>query len=524
LFTGLRASLDYRYIRDNAAALQANIVARGSAGFADAHLVSSLYERAVALEFDVAQQRKARNALSKRFGAAKSAEEKAALSAESSALKNALAAAEADLATLKDELEHEGSKLPNLTSPQTPLGPEGSGTVLRVVGEPRVPSPCLDHVSLCHRWQLLDLEAGSSVSGSRFYFLKHELALLEVALVQFALSRLVAKGYTPVLPPDLVKSAFVSACGFQPRDAAGTNSQVYRVSSDGHSSSDLSLVGTAEIPLASMYAQTDLPSSLAERPVKLVGFGHAFRTEAGGQGLAIRGLYRVHQFSKVEIFAITTPADSEKVFDEIVAIQQDLYKELGLCFRVLEIPSEDLGAPAFRKIDMEAWMPGRNTNAASVAAAAATNNSATATAAAASSGPSAAAAEQPAVEQGSYGEISSTSNCTDYQSRRLGIRWTDPSAPREASKQFVHTLNGTAAAIPRLLIALLEQHQQPDGSILIPEALRPFLLGGQIDAIPAKHIFPHREEMITPAANNPPAPADQKAQQKKTKNTPPPAQ
>lgn len=162
---------------------------------------------------------------------------------------------------------------------QTPLGPEGSGIVLRQVGTNADPATSLDHVSLCHKWQLLDLEAGSMVSGSRFYYLKHELALLELALVQYAMGKLVRRGYTPVLPPDLVKSQYVAACGFQPRDLVET-SQVYHVAS-----TDLSLAGTAEIPLAAMYTNAELGPALADRPVKHVAFGHAFRTEAGGQGL-----------------------------------------------------------------------------------------------------------------------------------------------------------------------------------------------------------------------------------------------
>ena len=162
---------------------------------------------------------------------------------------------------------------------QTPVGPEGSGIVLREIGTNADPATSLDHVSLCHKWQLLDMEAGSMVSGSRFYYLKHELALLELALVQFAMAKLVRRGYTPVLPPDLVKSQYVAACGFQPRDLVET-SQVYHVAN-----TDLSLAGTAEIPLAAMYTNAELGPSLAERPVKHVAFGHAFRTEAGGQGL-----------------------------------------------------------------------------------------------------------------------------------------------------------------------------------------------------------------------------------------------
>jgi seryl-tRNA synthetase len=201
------------------------------------------------------------------------------LVAESHALKTQLASSETELTALKDELEYEASKIPNNTSPDTPIGPEGSGKVLREIGGRPIPSPCLDHVAICHRWQLLDLEAGSMVSGSRFYYLKHELALLEIALIQYAMHKLVRAGYTPILPPDLVKSQYVAACGFQPRDLVET-SQVYHIAH-----SDLSLVGTAEIPLASMYTNVELPHSLSTRPIKHVAFGHAFRTEAGGQGL-----------------------------------------------------------------------------------------------------------------------------------------------------------------------------------------------------------------------------------------------
>lgn len=305
----------------------------------------------------------------------------------------------------------------------------------------------------------MNLEAGSEVCGSRFYYLQHELALLELALINYTMHLLVRKGWTPILPPDMVKSQFVSACGFQPRDVEGTNSQIYEVKD-----SELSLVGTAEIPLASMYNSREL-DGLPSKPVKHVAFGHAFRTEAGGSGLAIRGLYRVHQFSKVELFAIATPgAQTEQVFDEILTIQQELYSSLGLTYRVLEIPSEDLGAPAYRKVDMEAWMPGRVT------------------------------AESPI--PGSWGEISSTSNCTDYQARRLGIKYRDGK-----EKHFAHTLNGTAAAIPRLLIAILEQHQNEEGTeVRIPDVLQPFMMG--IKTIPDQQIFPDRKEIThiaTPA-------------------------
>jgi len=476
----LRPQLDLRRLRDadTVDAIQRNIVARGSSAFVDGHHVARLYERYNSLEFQTAQARKKKNMIGKRIFQAKTEEEKQSILAEATSLKEELSALEAEFDRLGHELEHEASKIPNDTSSQTPIGPEGCGRVLRIHGSTQssygVTQP-QDHLSLCHRWQLVDFEAGSMVSGSRFYFLQHELALLEVALVSWSMSFLVRRGFTPVLPPDLIRSNFVAACGFQPRDmpiagkegeegnAAGV-SQIYHVAH-----SDLSLAGTAEIPLASMYAQREFnQDELAQRPIKHVAFGHAFRTEAGGTGTAIRGLYRVHQFSKVEMFAITTPEMSESMFDEIVSIQEAMYKELGLCFRVLEIPSEDLGAPAYRKIDCESWMPGRIV--------------------AGENGSSDDANSKP----GSFGEISSASNCTDYQARRLNIKLRDH---KQKKFRFVHTLNGTACAIPRLLISILEQHQQPDGSIRIPEVLRPFACNMQ--AIPDRALFPHRQEQTT---------------------------
>ena len=356
-------------------------------------------------------------------------------------------------------LESEALRIPNSTSAATPIGPEGTGRVLKIVNGPEKKSVKHDHVDFTTRWSLLDLENGSSVSGSRFYYLQYELALLEIALVNYTMQMLVRKGWIPTLPPDLVRREFVHACGFQPRDVEGTNSQVYEVAN-----SELALVGTAEIPLASMYHSQEL-SNLSQ-PLKHVAFGHAFRTEAGGSGLSIRGLYRVHQFSKVELFVVCQPDQADAVFDEIIELQEELYSSLGLNFRILEIPSEDLGAPAHRKIDMEAWMPGRITSESS----------------------------QP----GSWGEISSTSNCTDYQARRLGIRYRDP-ATKE--KRFAFTLNGTAAAIPRLLIAIIEQHQTEDGqAVRIPQPLQPFMMG--MTTIPDHAIFPNRKEIVTEEATN----------------------
>ena len=400
-------------------------------------------------------------------------------------MKSRLSSLESDLSALQSSLETAALRLPNSTSSHTPIGPEGSGRILEVVGTPT--RSAADHLSFGLRWQLFDFDSASRVVGSRFYYLQHELALLELALVQYTLHFLVRRGWSPILPPDLVQRDFVNACGFQPRDLEETKpSQIYHIEK-----SPLALAGTAEIPLVSQYHSRTLPS-LAGCPVRLVGFSHSFRTEAGGHGAAVRGLYRVHQFSKVEMVALTTPEESDQMFDEIVSLQRELYSSLGLTFRLVEIPSEDLGAPAFRKVDCEAWMPGRG----------------------------AGGADQQQTEGGgggSWGEISSASHCTDYQARRLGIRHqqepaattaeaatstaTGSSTPGSAasSSPFVHTLNGTAAAIPRLLIAILEQLQSEDGqSVRIPDVLQPYMIGCK--QIPDHQMFPHRNEVVSTTA------------------------
>lgn len=244
------------------------------------------------------------------------------------------------------------------------------------------------------------------------------------------MSRAVARGFVPYSTPDLVRAPSVEKCGFQPR-AEGT--QVYSIEG-----SDLCLTGTAEIPLGAIHMDDTLAE--AQLPLRLCGFGHCFRTEAGAAGAATRGLYRLHQFSKVELFILATPEQSDALHAELLEFETALFTELGLHFKVLDMPTHDLGAPAYRKFDVEAWMPGLNR----------------------------------------YGEISSASNCTDYQARRLNIRYRPAGADAAGKKQplrFVHTLNATACAVPRMLIAILENNQQADGSVVVPEALRPFLGG-----------------------------------------------
>jgi len=271
------------------------------------------------------------------------------------------------------------------------------------------------------------------VSGQKFLYFKNGAALLELALVQWAVHEAVKRGFQPFIPPDLVRAPVVAGCGFAPRDDEAT--QIYEVSD-----SDLCLAGTAEIPMAGMFMNGTLIAS-KELPKRLVAFSHAFRTEAGSSGSENRGIYRLHQFSKVELFALTRSDldESNKMLEEIRSLEEDLFTQLGLCFRVLDMPTEELGAPAYRKFDMEAWMPGLE----------------------------------------KWGEISSCSSCTDFQARRLNIRHKEE-YNQKGNLQFAHTLNGTACAVPRMIISILETFQNEDGSVNIPEVLQPYMMGMKV--------------------------------------------
>jgi seryl-tRNA synthetase len=254
--------------------------------------------------------------------------------------------------------------------------------------------------------------------------LKNEAVLLELALVQYALERVRAAGFTIFTTPDLARDDVLEGIGFLPR---GPEAQIYSVQN-----SDLSLVATAEITLGG--SQKDQTIDVKNLPMKHAGLSHCFRTEAGAHGRATRGIYRVHQFTKVEMFGFTEPdlTTSNDFLQMVVGIEEEVFRGLGVPYRLIDTCTGDLGGPAYRKFDLEAWMPGRG-------------------------------------ESGEYGEVTSASNCTDYQARRLGIRCK--SADRKGT-QFVHTLNGTAVAVTRALIAILENFQQADGSVVIPEVLR----------------------------------------------------
>ncbi len=342
-------------------------------------------------------------------------------------LKEEVAAHEEELRVAEQQLEAALRQLPNFLHPDTPRGREEDFRVLSTVGEPRkLDFPARDHLELATALDLVDFERAAQVSGQKFYYLKREAALLELALQRFALDQLMPEGFVPVVTPDLARPDVIEGLGFSPR---GEETQIYSIS--GH---ELCLIGTSEITLGGMYADSILAEE--DLPLKLAGVSHCFRTEAGAHGRESKGLYRVHQFTKVEMFVFCRPEDSDAQHAELLRLEQQIWDALEIPYRVIDIASADLGAPAYRKFDLEAWMPGRG-------------------------------------EAGEYGEITSTSNCTDFQSRRLKIRFRR--AGEKKRNDLVHTLNGTAISNARAIVALLENHQQADGSITIPKALVPYM-------------------------------------------------
>ena len=413
--------LDLKYIRENAEAVQENCKNRGVE--ADVSLVVELADRRSALITELNELKQQANAMAKSVGKERDEEARAKLIEESRGMKDAVPVKEAELHEVEERLRDEQLKIPNMTHPDSPIGRDDSENVeIRRWGDiPEFSFEVRDHVQLGESLGIIDFDAGAKVAGSKFYFLRGDAVLLELGLIRYAMDILIQHGYEPTITPDVARDEALVGTGFIPR---GPETQIYSVEN-----SDLSLVATAEIPLAGQLTDEIVPED--DLPLRYAGLSHCFRTEAGSHGRASRGLYRVHQFTKVEMFAFATPENSEAVHNEMVEIEEKVFQGLKLPYRVVDICTGDLGGAAYRKYDLEAWMPGRN----------------------------------------DFGEVTSTSNTTDYQARRLKIRYRkDGGRP-----QLLHTLNGTALAISRALIALLEVHQREDGSIQLPENLVPYV-------------------------------------------------
>ena len=356
-----------------------------------------------------------------------SADERPALLEKAKAMAAEVKEAEAAQTAAEEQLRAAALAIPNVVHPAVPVGGEADFVVLEQVGDvPTYDFPVRDHLEIGEALKAIDTERGAKVSGSRFFFLTGPGALLEFALINMAMARATAAGFTPVIAPALVRSEAMEGTGFLGAHAA----EVYRLDSD-----DLYLVGTSEVPLAA-YHSSEILDAL---PLRYAGFSSCFRREAGSHGKDTRGIIRVHQFDKVELFSYVDPADAEAEHARLLEVEKAFLTELELTFQVIDVAAGDLGTSASRKFDCEAWLP----------------------------------------SQERFLELTSTSNCTDFQARRLGVRLRTPEGPR-----FAATLNGTMCAMSRTIAVLLEVHQRADGSVAVPTALQPYL-GGMTEILPA---------------------------------------
>ncbi|HEY7134005.1 MAG TPA: serine--tRNA ligase [Acidimicrobiia bacterium] len=406
--------IDLRRLRDEPGYRRGIERKRVRAGLVDE--VLALDEERRAIQTEVQELRAQQNAASKAIGKAPPDERPARIAAATE-LKERLAATEPRLAEVEVALRALALQLPNPAAEIVPDGGEDDAVVRREVGE-RTPAPPLDHAAFGAAIGFVDTERAAEISGSRFAYLLREAVLIEFALVQWVMSRLVSEDFVPVVPPVLVRESTMEEAGFFPTD----RNQVYDVD-DG----ELFLVGTAEVPLSGLQRGETLDA--AALPMRYGGFSTCFRREAGTYGKDTRGIFRVHQFDKVELFSYAHPDRSWDEMDALVAFEESIISGLGLPYRVVDVAAGDLGPAAARKLDIEVWLP----------------------------------SEQR------YRELTSCSNYLDYSARRLGTRVRDSEGSRLA-----HTLNGTACAVSRTLVFLLEHCQQPDGSFVVPEVLRPF--------------------------------------------------
>ena len=411
--------LDLKLIRSDPERVKAALARRGAADSIDELLALDERRRELLPEIEAARSR--RRQASEQIGAAKkSGEDASAAIAEVRELKAELEGMEAELGEVEEKRDLIASSLPNIPDPDSPDGfTDEDAVTLREVGTP----PAFDfepkdHLELAEAGSMIDMEAAARTSGARFAYLKGDLVMLEFALVRWAMSLLREQGHEPVIPPILVREEALFGTGFLP----GDRDQIYELPKD-----ELYLAGTAEVPLASLHAGAILESG--ELPIRYAGFSSCFRREAGAAGRDTRGIFRVHQFDKVEMFSFVEPDRAHEEHERILAIEERILSELGLPYRVVDVAVGDLGGSAARKFDCEAWIP----------------------------------------SQARYRELTSCSNTTDFQARRLSCRFRP--GP-EAAPEFVNTLNGTAVAVGRTLIALLENHQQEDGSVEIPAVLQ----------------------------------------------------
>ena len=396
-------------------AFRAGAIAKGATTEQLDELASSDSARR-ALLLEVEELRKQCNSVSKEIGNA-SPEDRPAKIEAANALKQDLKAIEGKLTAAEADTKERALQIPNPAHSSVPTGDEEDFELVVSVGEQNA-APAIDHADFGAAMGWVNSDKGAEVAGSRFAYLQREAVLLEFALVQWTMQKLVARGFIPTVPPVLVREQMMIDSGFFPAD----KQQVYPVTGD-----DLFLVGTSEVPLAGLHRGDRFDA--ADLPLRYAGFSSCFRREAGTHGKDTRGIFRVHQFDKVEMFIWSDPAKSWEEHELLLEIEREILDELALPYRVINVASRDLGNPAAKKYDCEVWLP----------------------------------------SEGAYRELTSCSNYTDYSARRLGTR-----TKGEGGSEFVHTLNGTACAVGRTLVFLMEHYQQSDGSFAVPDVLQPF--------------------------------------------------
>ena len=415
--------LDIRFIRENAECVQQDALNKGYKN-ADIQAVIALDDERKTLTTKIDELRTRRNQIAasmKNAGGKPSAEQ----IAEGKKIKEELAELEKTYRELDEKLTVALKGIPNILQPDVPIGEEGEDDLVKTWGEELFESRkgVQDHLDFANRKGWVDFERGSKVAGTKFYFLKGDLALLENAIYQFALNKLISKGFHFMTVPHMVNGEVAMGTGFAPRSS--DQSDEYFIENE-----DLSLIATAEMSLTGYHAGEILNEK--DLPIFYAGYSPCYRKEAGTYGKHTRGLFRVHQFNKLEMYAYTLPEQSAEIHEKILAIEEEIYQELGIPYRVINIASGDLGAPASKKYDIEYWSP----------------------------------------VDGSYREITSCSNCTDYQARNLNIR-----VRREnGDLQVVHTLNGTAVSLARCLVAAIENFQDGE-ELVLPKVLQPYMNG-----------------------------------------------
>lgn len=409
--------LDIRFIRENPDKVSENAKQKGYKVNINELLMLDDSRREVLSSVELL--RKKRNENSQKMKGAKPSDE---LIKEGREIKEKLAGLETELREKEEKLNELMMNVPNMIFDDVPLGDEEDSVVVKTVGDTKTGAE--DHLDYCVKRDWVDFDRGAKVAGTKFYYLKGDLALLENAITQYALNFLIKKGFRFMTVPHMVSSRVLTGTGFAPR----TSDQ-----NDGYfvEGEDLALIATAEIPLTGYHADEILDEK--DLPLFYVGYSPCYRKEAGTYGKHTRGLFRVHQFNKLEMYAFTTPEMSKEVHEKILALEEEIWQNLGISYHVINIAAGDLGAPAAKKYDIEYWSK----------------------------------------VDGKYRELTSCSNCTDFQARNLNIRVRR----KDGKIEILHTLNGTAVSLARALVAIIENHQDENGKLVIPEVLRPYMGG-----------------------------------------------